>query len=56
MVAVAQEITGAAEFWNDRYTGAGVDVALVDSGVIERAVMVRATMSPQPQPPRRRAT
>ena len=31
---VAQEVAGAGEFWNDRYTGEGVDVALIDSGVV----------------------
>ncbi|MCP4303336.1 MAG: S8 family serine peptidase [bacterium] len=34
MYWVAQEITGAAEYWNDEYTGEGVDVALIDSGVV----------------------
>ena len=34
MYWVAQEITGAAEYWNDGYTGAGVDVAIVDTGVV----------------------
>jgi subtilisin family serine protease len=34
MYYVAQEITGAAELWNDGYTGKGVDVALIDSGVV----------------------
>jgi hypothetical protein len=35
MYWVAQEVTGAGEYWNDRYTGRGVDVALLDSGVVE---------------------
>jgi Subtilase family len=35
MYWVAQEITGAGEYWNDGYTGKGVDVALLDSGVVE---------------------
>jgi serine protease AprX len=34
MYWVAQEITGAGEYWNDGYTGRGVDVALIDSGVV----------------------
>jgi subtilisin family serine protease len=34
MYYVAQEVTGAAELWNDGYTGRGVDVALIDSGVV----------------------
>ena len=29
----AQEATGAGEFWNAGYTGAGVDVAVIDTGV-----------------------
>jgi len=33
MYWVAQEITGAAEYWSNGYTGAGVDIALIDSGV-----------------------
>ena len=33
MYRVAQEVTGAAEFWNDGVRGAGVDVAVIDSGV-----------------------
>jgi subtilisin family serine protease len=32
---VAQEVTGAGEYWNSRLTGKGVDVALIDSGVVE---------------------
>lgn len=31
---IAQEETGAAEFWNDGYTGQGVGVALIDWGVV----------------------
>jgi hypothetical protein len=31
---VAQEVTGAGDYWNDRFTGEGVDVALIDSGVV----------------------
>lgn len=34
MYWVAQEATGAADFWSQGYTGAGVDVALIDSGVV----------------------
>jgi hypothetical protein len=33
MFSVAQEVTGAAEMWDDGITGRGVDVALIDSGV-----------------------
>jgi len=33
MYYVAQEVTGAAEYWNDGFTGKGIDVALIDSGV-----------------------
>ncbi len=33
MLSVAQEVTGAGEFWNDGFTGKGVDIALIDSGV-----------------------
>jgi serine protease AprX len=35
MYWVAQEVTGAGEYWNNRITGEGVDVALLDSGVVE---------------------
>ena len=35
MYWVAQEVTGAGEYWNNRITGKGVDVALLDSGVVE---------------------
>jgi len=34
MYWVAQEVTGAGDFWTDGYTGDGVTVALVDSGVV----------------------
>ena len=30
---VAGEVTGAGEYWNNGFTGQGVDVALIDSGV-----------------------
>ncbi len=30
---VAQEVTGAGEYWNSGFTGRGVDVAVIDSGV-----------------------
>ena len=33
MYHVAQEVTGAGEYWNSGFTGKGVDVALIDSGV-----------------------
>jgi serine protease AprX len=35
MYQVAQEVTGAGDYWNDGFTGKGVDVALLDSGVVE---------------------
>ncbi len=35
MYGVAQEVTGAGDYWNDGLTGRGVDVALLDSGVVE---------------------
>ncbi|HYN18547.1 MAG TPA: S8 family serine peptidase, partial [Actinomycetes bacterium] len=35
MYWVAQEVTGAGEYWNNGITGKGVDVALLDSGVVE---------------------
>jgi serine protease AprX len=35
MYWVAQEVTGAGEYWNDGFTGKGVDVALLDTGVVE---------------------
>jgi Subtilase family len=35
MYWVAQEVTGAGEYWNSGYTGRGVDVALLDTGVVE---------------------
>jgi hypothetical protein len=34
MHSIAQEVTGAGEMWNDRWTGKGVDIALIDSGVL----------------------
>jgi len=34
MYWVAQEITGAGEYWNDGFDGTGVDVALIDTGVV----------------------
>ena len=34
MAAVAQRVTGAADLWSDGITGRGVDVALIDSGVV----------------------
>ena len=34
MYWVTREVTGAAAFWNDGYTGNGVDVALIDTGVV----------------------
>ena len=34
MYQVAQEVTGAGEMWHDGWTGKGVDVALIDSGVV----------------------
>jgi subtilisin family serine protease len=33
MQYVAQEVTGAGEYWNAGFTGKGVDVAVIDSGV-----------------------
>ncbi len=33
MVTIAQEVTGAAEFWTAGFWGQGVDVAIIDSGV-----------------------
>jgi subtilisin family serine protease len=35
MYWVAQEVTGAGEYWNNGITGKGVDVALLDTGVVE---------------------
>jgi serine protease AprX len=35
MYWVAQEVTGAGEYWNNGYTGRGVDVALLDTGVVQ---------------------
>jgi hypothetical protein len=34
MFTIAQSVTRAGEFWNDGFTGQGVDVAMVDSGVV----------------------
>ena len=34
MFTIAQVVTRAGEFWNDGYTGRGVDVAVIDSGVV----------------------
>ena len=34
MQRVTHEMTGAAAMWDAGYTGAGVDVALIDSGVV----------------------
>jgi hypothetical protein len=34
MFTIAQTVTRAGEFWNDGFTGRGVDVALIDSGVV----------------------
>jgi subtilisin family serine protease len=31
---VAQEVTGAGEYWNNGFTGKGVDIALIDSGIV----------------------
>jgi subtilisin family serine protease len=33
MYSIAQEITGASDYWKDGFTGDGVGVALIDSGV-----------------------
>lgn len=33
MYSIAREITGASDFWEDGYTGDGVGVAMIDSGV-----------------------
>jgi len=35
MYWVTQEVTGAASYWNAGYTGAGVDVAVIDTGVVK---------------------
>jgi serine protease AprX len=35
MYGVAQEVTGAGDYWDGGVTGRGVDVALLDSGVVE---------------------
>ena len=34
MYWVTNEITGASTYWSDGHTGAGIDVALIDSGVV----------------------
>ncbi len=34
MYRVAQSVVKANDYWNDGYTGAGVDIALIDSGVV----------------------
>jgi serine protease AprX len=34
MYHITQQVTGAAEYWNDGFTGAGVDIAIIDSGVV----------------------
>lgn len=34
MYWVAQAATGAASFWDDGYIGTGIDVAVIDSGVV----------------------
>jgi serine protease AprX len=34
LYSVAQEEIGAGEFWNDGFTGEGIDVALIDTGVV----------------------
>ncbi|NNL14508.1 MAG: S8 family serine peptidase [Acidimicrobiia bacterium] len=33
LASVADKVTNADQFWNNGYTGAGVDIALIDSGV-----------------------
>ena len=33
LYVTAQEVLGAGEFWNDGFTGRGVDVAVIDTGV-----------------------
>ena len=35
MYYVAQEVSGAGEYWNSGFRGQGVDVAVIDSGVAE---------------------
>lgn len=34
MYWIDQEMVGAGEMWNDRWTGEGVDVAVIDTGVV----------------------
>jgi subtilisin family serine protease len=34
LYTIANEVTGASEMWNAGYTGKGVDVAVIDSGVV----------------------
>ncbi|MDJ0961829.1 MAG: S8 family serine peptidase, partial [Acidimicrobiia bacterium] len=34
MYWVTREVTGAADYWNAGYTGDGVDIALIDTGVV----------------------
>lgn len=33
LYVTAQEVIGAGEYWNDKWTGQGVDVAVIDTGV-----------------------
>jgi serine protease AprX len=35
MYWIAQEITGAGDYWSGGWTGSGVDVAVIDTGVVE---------------------
>jgi serine protease AprX len=34
MYSITRKITGASDYWNGGYTGKGVDVALIDTGVV----------------------
>src|SRR6266576_549066 len=34
MYTLARKVTGASDYWNAGYTGKGVDVALIDTGVV----------------------
>ena len=34
LFTIANEVTGASDLWNAGYTGRGVDVAVIDSGVV----------------------
>ncbi len=43
MYSIAQEVTGAGEFWNAGFRGQGVDVALIDSGVAPVEGLLPAT-------------